>query len=224
MSHGLPYCPPASPFPPLSVSLSPPPPPSLLHSTLSFLHWPARRVWKTYFPAVHAIVFMVDASDRERFKESKAELDVRTKLERMRGRDPVYVCVCVCQSTSPSSQPHKMKQIRRVRPCPSPASPSLLSPFLILFIFSAPLPNHQALLADEAIANIPIVVLGNKIDIPGAASEEELRAALGLIGQTTGKGTVPKTSLASRPLELFMCTVIKKQGYGDGFRWLSQYL
>ena len=78
----------------------------------------ARRVWKDYFPAVDGVVFLVDAFDRGRFHEARAELD--------------------------------------------------------------------SLLSDEQIASAPILVLANKIDIPGAASEDEIRSIFGLHGKTTG--------------------------------------
>jgi len=119
-------------------------------------HTQARRVWKDYFPAVDAIVFLIDAWDRSRFQESKNELD--------------------------------------------------------------------SLLTDETLMNCPVLILGNKIDKPGAASEDELRNFYGLYQLTTGKGKISKNELSGRPLELFMCSVLKRQGHGDGFRWLSQYI
>lgn len=67
----------------------------------------------------------------------------------------------------------------------------------------------DALLAMEELANIPFLVLGNKIDHPAAVPEDELRAQLGLY-QTTGKGKVPLEGI--RPIELFMCSVVMRQG------------
>jgi len=119
-------------------------------------HHQARRVWRDYFPAVDAIVFIIDAFDRERMRESKVELD--------------------------------------------------------------------SLLTDEQLANCPVLILGNKIDRPGATSEDEIRGYFGLHGQTTGKGKIARSELPGRPLELFMCSVLKRQGYGEGFRWLAQYI
>ena len=77
------------------------------------------KVWRDYFPAVDAIVFLIDSCDRARFQESKVELD--------------------------------------------------------------------SLLTDEQLANCPVLILGNKIDRAGAASEDELRQVFGLYGQTTGQ-------------------------------------
>ncbi|KTF84456.1 hypothetical protein cypCar_00050405, partial [Cyprinus carpio] len=45
----------------------------------------------------------------------------------------------------------------------------------------------DALLTDETISGVPVLVLGNKIDRPEAVSEVRLREAFGLDGQTTGK-------------------------------------
>lgn len=118
-------------------------------------HQVARKVWANYFQEVDAIIFLVDAVDRERFMESKAELD--------------------------------------------------------------------GLLQQEGLKDVPILILGNKIDMPSAVPEEEIRVALGLHMMTTGKGTV-KRDPNVRPCEVFMCSVVKKQGYKEGFQWLSQYI
>lgn len=85
-------------------------------------HSQARKVWKDYFPAVDAIVFLVDACDKSRIMESKKELD--------------------------------------------------------------------SLLLDESLSNCPVLVLGNKIDRPGALNEQELRGYFALV-QTTGKVCKP---------------------------------
>lgn len=105
---------------------------------------------------VDAIVYLVDSADKERFPESKKELD--------------------------------------------------------------------GLLSDDSLSNIPFLVLGNKIDLPTAASEDELRYGLGLTNYTTGKGKVNLTDSNIRPIELFMCSVVRKMGYGEGFKWMSQYI
>lgn len=119
-------------------------------------HEQARRVWQSYFPAVDAIVFLIDAADTERIVEASNEL--------------------------------------------------------------------HSLLNDEQIATAPILILGNKIDKPSALSEEQLKYYLNITQLTTGKGPTPRGELATRPMELFMCTVLRRQGYGEGFKWLSQYL
>lgn len=82
-------------------------------------HETARKLWRDYFASgVDAVVFIVDACDRERFPEAKKELD--------------------------------------------------------------------ALLLQEDLAHAPFLVLGNKIDLGLAPSEEDLRYQLGLY-ETYGK-------------------------------------
>jgi GTP-binding protein SAR1 len=119
-------------------------------------HAQVRRVWKEYFPAVDAIVFLIDVWDRTRFQESLTEL--------------------------------------------------------------------ESILTDEQLSECPILILGNKIDKVGAVGEHDIRAQFGLNGRTTGQGMIARDRLQSRPFELFMVSVKQREGYGEAFRWLAQYL
>merc|ERR1712060_873176 len=68
------------------------------------------------------------------------------------------------------------------------------------------------LLEEPSLAQVPIVVLGNKIDIPVAASEDELRQSLRLFNHMTHGKEVMKGAAAARPVELFMVSVAKRMG------------
>jgi GTP-binding protein SAR1 len=66
----------------------------------------------------------------------------------------------------------------------------------------------------------PILVLGNKVDLPTALSMEDARQALGLV-HTSGREKPPD---GVRALELFPCSIVRRQGYGEGFIWLKKML
>ena len=51
---------------------------------------------------------------------------------------------------------------------------------------------------------------------------DDLRYALGLL-ETYGKDNKGERDTNVRPIEVFMCSVIRKMGYADGFRWLAQF-
>lgn len=74
------------------------------------------------------------------------------------------------------------------------------------------------LLVDPAFAGIPVAVLGNKIDRQSAASEDVLRAYLGLT-QTTGRAAHRPPNM--RPIEVFMTSVVCGAGYGDALKWVA---
>lgn len=79
----------------------------------------------------------------------------------------------------------------------------------------------NSLLTCTELMNVPIVVLGNKVDEPTAASETELRHALGLVHTTGNHGQLDNTI---RPIELFMCSLVAHMGFADGIGWVVQYI
>eukprot|EP00758_Cryptobia_borreli_P002388 Tbor_TRINITY_DN2996_c0_g1::TRINITY_DN2996_c0_g1_i1::g.1111::m.1111/K07953/SAR1; GTP-binding protein SAR1 len=102
----------------------------------------------------------------------------------------------------------------------------------VVFIVDAACPSRfeeskaelDGLLQSEELSRTPFVILGNKIDEGGVCPEDTLAQALGIQSLLTGKDKVVPKESGTRPLEIFMCSVTKRVGYGDAFRWLAKYL
>ena len=118
-------------------------------------HKNVRKTWRNYFPNLDAIVYMIDAANPKRFKESKEELN---------------------------------------------------------YILQTP-----------EIKGIPIAILGNKIDKKDAVQEDVLRLEFGLANKTTW-GVEKLDQIDGRPINVFMCSVAKKAGYAEAFKWVGQFL
>merc|ERR1712032_682106 len=82
----------------------------------------------------------------------------------------------------------------------------------------------QRLLEEPCLATVPILVLGNKIDIPVAVSEDELRRMLDIPYHMTSGKSMKKGAEVNRPVEVFMTSILKRMGYAEGFEWLSKFV
>lgn len=73
--------------------------------------------------------------------------------------------------------------------------------------------NH--VLIDENVHDVPILVLGNKIDVGGAATEGELREALNLARDQPSTDTTIRQHI--RPIDVFMCSAKERYGFKEAF-------
>ena len=71
------------------------------------------------------------------------------------------------------------------------------------------------ILESPELINIPIAILGNKIDMAGAVSIEELKEALNYDGIITKE---------NRPINIFMISVTKKIGFTNALQWVCKQL
>ncbi|XP_076077603.1 small COPII coat GTPase SAR1-like isoform X2 [Mytilus galloprovincialis] len=114
-----------------------------------------RKVWRTYFPAVDGIVFMVDGCDIERLPEAREEI--------------------------------------------------------------------TGILTDEIVSDVPILILGNKIDRHGCYGKEQLIQELG-INMYLSENVNTEDKSSTRPCTLVMSSVVQQIGYVDGFRWMVKQI
>jgi GTP-binding protein SAR1 len=87
----------------------------------------------------------------------------------------------------------------------------------------------------DAENTVPLLVLGNKVDARGAVSRPTLLRALALDPFLADRPNRPKDfgpgeeppclgPVGGRPIELAMCSVVRRWGYDNGFAWLANNL
>ena len=74
------------------------------------------------------------------------------------------------------------------------------------------------------LQDVPVCILGNKVDKAGSISEDELREYFELLPHQTWGKDPKKPNPGARKVEIFMCSVKKRIGYIDGFQWISTFL
>lgn len=182
-----------------------------------------RDIWSDYLVSSGCVVFVVDASDPERFPESKAELDVRPRVFLFF----LFLFLFFFFPFFPffpffffffffffyffgTLGPLDLATLR-------PGDLGILGLlfyffsffYFVYFVYFARI--CQALLSNIDLCGVPFVVFGNKCDLEESVSERELRDAMGL------------SLRRPRPIDVFMCSARGRYGYKSGMRWVSHF-
>ncbi|VDI61322.1 Hypothetical predicted protein [Mytilus galloprovincialis] len=74
------------------------------------------------------------------------------------------------------------------------------------------------------VSDVPILILGNKIDKRGCYGKEQLIQELGINMYLSENVNTEDKSSTTRPCTLVMSSVVQQIGYGDGFRWMAKHI
>ena len=67
----------------------------------------------------------------------------------------------------------------------------------------------KGMLAEEELKGVPICIMANKQDVPGALPPEEVAEGLGMTG------------IKDRPWAIFKCSAVKNEGVSEGLDWIA---
>jgi signal recognition particle receptor subunit beta len=188
-----------------------------------------RGIWEKYFAEVHGLVYVIDASDEERFEESRDTFEVNAAAR----PTPQWAGVAAVASRLPagacSSLPLDASWPRALAPCalvPRPCAHSHPAEAL-LGISQRALCAHalatalcstalapQTLVKHPDLLGVPILVLANKQDLRSAASAEDLDERFGF-------GSLCTTSQLYRVVPV---SAISGSGIADGIAWMVDTL
>lgn len=169
------------------------------YKNISFTVWDVggqvrlRPLWRHYYQNTTAVVYVVDSSDSERLKEAREELEAIVSVE----EGPTG---CLLPS---SRVPRFVCHFRLERLVYEMTSISILFRFSSLLFYLPPQ------LESEEVAGVPLLVIANKQDLPGALSVQQVSEGLDLRQH-------------NRPWHVQPTCAITSEGVYEALDWLAR--
>lgn len=189
------------------------------------------------------MVFIVDALDQERFPEAKRELDVRLSLPRSFGCGAGWWSPMDDSNEPPYSVPtdpatHNFLTYTEpadvgragARAVPGAGQQDRRAPCRVggaAAVRAGPAEHLRQGGTETRACVVVVCVLGARaracVLLVCVCTWNGLISSCRPLFCTMGQNTGEKQP-GVRPIELYMCSVIKRMGYADGFKWLAQFL